>query len=179
MTVKFLSWVWNYFEEFIGGICMALIVLLLFTNVIMRYLFNEPILWASEITLMLFVWMIMFGIGAAARHNLHPKIEAVGWFVSEKLRVVIELIVQIVVIVFLAVLIVLSWDFAWDLGMQKFTGILRQHYTVIYLSMPFGFGFLFLRVATHFILNLKKMLVKQPESDGHPSHEVSMPKEVL
>jgi TRAP-type C4-dicarboxylate transport system permease small subunit len=173
--MRFISWIWNYFEEFIGGICLALMVLLVFANVVLRYIFNSPILWASEITLILFVWMIMFGIGAAARRNSHPKIEAIDWFISEKRRVWIELFVQFIVVIFLAIMVVLSWNFSWDLGMQKFTGILEQRYTVIYLSMPFGFGFFFLRVCTHFIKNMKCAL----ENKLSGNQEVSIPKEVL
>ncbi|WP_248924348.1 TRAP transporter small permease [Paenibacillus hamazuiensis] len=173
--MKFLTWFWNCFEEFIGGICLALMVLLVFANVVLRYIFNAPILWASEITLILFVWMIMFGIGAAARRNLHPKIEAIHWFLPERKRIYMDVAVQLVVIGFLLVLIVLSWNFSWDLGMQKFTGILRQRYTVIYLSMPIGFTFLLLRVGTQFILNIKSIIAKKPLMN----QEVSIAKEVL
>ncbi|MFD0679675.1 MULTISPECIES: TRAP transporter small permease [unclassified Paenibacillus] len=173
--MRFLSWCWNNFEEFVGGICLALMTIVTCVNILLRYVFNAPIIWASEVTLILFVWMIMFGMGAAARRNLHPKIEAVHWFVSEKKRIYIEWMVQVVVIIFLAVMVVLSWDFSWNLGMQKLTGFLQLRYTFIYVSMPLGFGFLCLRVCTQFILSIKSLYDKRTPVN----QEVSIVKEVV
>ncbi|MBP1934450.1 TRAP transporter small permease [Ammoniphilus resinae] len=156
--MKILRWAWNYLEEFLGGICLAGIVIFVFLNVVLRYIFNAPVGWVSEISTILFVWMVMFGVGAAARHKLHPSIDFLVQMIPVKPRIILEVLMNIVMLYLLVDFSVRGWDFAWDLGWKKLTGMLQMHYTVVYLALPIGFGLMFIRVLGHIISDIKIVL---------------------
>ena len=68
-------------DRFIGGYCrvlswfmalsLALMVVLVFTNVVMRYAFNSGITMSEELSRWLFVWMTFMGAIVALRERAH------------------------------------------------------------------------------------------------------------
>jgi TRAP-type transport system small permease protein len=68
-------------DRFIGGFCrvlswfmvlsLALMVVLVFTNVVMRYAFNSGITASEELSRWLFVWMTFMGAIVALRERAH------------------------------------------------------------------------------------------------------------
>jgi TRAP-type C4-dicarboxylate transport system permease small subunit len=152
--MKFWVWAWRNLDTFLAGISMAVIVLFVFTNVLLRYLFNTSIEWFNEVSTILFVWTTMFGAGAAARHKLHPAIDIISNLFRGKMAKWVRFIVNLIVLCLLAEFTVLSWNFAWKLGMQKFTAMMEIPYTYVYLALPLGFGIMFIRVFFHFLADL-------------------------
>ena len=65
----------NRFLEYIIAVLMAFIVLLLFMEVVSRYVFNAPISWSEEIATYAFVWMIYIGAGVAFYRNVHIRVD--------------------------------------------------------------------------------------------------------
>ena len=47
-------------EKLIAGI-LGMMTLITFANVVMRYAFNQNILWALELTVFLFGWLVLLG----------------------------------------------------------------------------------------------------------------------
>lgn len=62
-------------EESIISILLAAMVLLVFAQVVARYVFNSGILWALEATTTLFAWLILFGASYAVKAGLHIGID--------------------------------------------------------------------------------------------------------
>jgi TRAP-type transport system small permease protein len=54
---------------------MAAIVSLVGLGVVLRYVFNSPLVWTEEFVVTLFVWTLMIGVPAALRSNLHIRID--------------------------------------------------------------------------------------------------------
>jgi TRAP-type C4-dicarboxylate transport system permease small subunit len=61
-------------EYFITGI-LAIMGIVLSIQVLMRYIFNHPLVWSEELARYMFVWLTFIGAGYAVRHNLHIKME--------------------------------------------------------------------------------------------------------
>lgn len=155
MIRKRIFWVWNHLEELIGGISLAVIIFMIFLNVVLRYVFHSPIGWATEISTIMFVWMVMFGIGAAAKYKLHPNIDLISRFFPGRLKSWIGAAIHVIVIVLLIVTIFRGWDYAWRLGWNKLTGLLELRYTYVYLSLPIGFGLMLIRVIASILSDLR------------------------
>ena len=49
--------------------------LITFANVIARYVFNSNILWALELTVYLFAWMVLIGASYCVKHSLHLGVD--------------------------------------------------------------------------------------------------------
>ncbi|MDR2789772.1 MAG: TRAP transporter small permease [Campylobacteraceae bacterium] len=56
----------------VGG--MALGVLLAFINVVLRYVFNEGLSWAGEMTNYLFIWSALFGAAYGFKKGIHISV---------------------------------------------------------------------------------------------------------
>lgn len=57
--------------EFALGTFLALMGILIFSNVFLRYVFNSGITWAEEFSRFLFIWLIFFGAIGALKENNH------------------------------------------------------------------------------------------------------------
>src|SRR5438309_11482415 len=62
--------------EVVLVICLALMVVLVFGNVVLRYVFNSGIAVSEEISRWLFVWLTFLGAIVALREHAHLGTEA-------------------------------------------------------------------------------------------------------
>jgi len=59
------------FFTFLMVLCLALMVVMVFGNVVLRYAFNSGITASEELSRWLFVWMTFLGAVVAMRHHAH------------------------------------------------------------------------------------------------------------
>jgi len=89
MTVKkFLG----EFELYIGAVLSGTMFLVLFAQVVSRYVFNNAFSWSEELALILFVWSIYFGATAAIRRNQHLRLEILLVKFKPRTRLIMEVI---------------------------------------------------------------------------------------
>ena len=63
--------------EYGAILSMAGITFLLLVNVFLRYLLSRPISWAEEISVLLFVWVVLLGAGLVQKKDEHVAISYV------------------------------------------------------------------------------------------------------
>lgn len=61
--------------ESLMALALGVMVVLVFGNVVLRYVFNSGIAWAEEISRLMFVWLIFLGAILALRHHSHLGVE--------------------------------------------------------------------------------------------------------
>lgn len=61
----------------LSKLMMVAMLLLVFTNVVLRYVFNSGIYWSEEISLVLEVWFIFLSLGLGVKQRLHISINLV------------------------------------------------------------------------------------------------------
>src|SRR5690606_1775674 len=59
------------------AICLAAMAVLVFGNVVLRYLFNSGITWSEEMSRYFFVFMIFFGSASASILDKHISVDLV------------------------------------------------------------------------------------------------------
>ena len=64
--LKFLD---SYFEEILGGLLLAVMAVIAFANVIVRYCTNLSFSSSEELTVNLFVWIVLLGTSRAFREG--------------------------------------------------------------------------------------------------------------
>jgi len=119
--------------------CVPL-VLLIFAQVWMRYIFNFPLLWVEEIAVVPGFWLYMMGAAYAVYERTHIKVDIVEITVhSPKRRLLIRFISALITLG-LAMLFV-RWGyqfFVWDLKMNPETYTLR--FPIIYARCSIFFA---------------------------------------
>jgi len=91
----FLRWL-NRAEEGMISLLLVAMTLLVFLEVVMRFVFNSGFLWAQELTLLLSAWLVLFGASYGLKVGAHIGVDA---FVR-KLPALGQRIVSAVAVVF-------------------------------------------------------------------------------
>lgn len=84
-------------EEIVLVIMFALMVLVIFGQVIMRYVFNNSLSWSEELGKFLFVWISWIGISIGAKRKEHIKITMFVDKCSPKNALICEILSEIIV----------------------------------------------------------------------------------
>lgn len=155
--MKYLTLLWRHFEEALGVIALTVLVITVSMNVFLRYVLNNSFEWGTEVASLMFVWVIMMGIGAAARNRLHPTIDLVTQIMPLKVGMILQILMGFAIIYVLGELIISTWDFALESGFNKYTGILGLPYIVVYLALPIGFGLMLVRVAINTVYDIRAL----------------------
>jgi TRAP-type C4-dicarboxylate transport system permease small subunit len=116
---------------------MAVMVLLVFMNVVSRYIFNHSIIWAEEVSQYLMVWVAFLGAGLALRQGRHVAVEMLQDRLPPTARRMTRHLVALLLIVFMGILTVLGFQFAhfaWD----QETPVLNIPLGIPYLAVPIG-----------------------------------------
>ncbi|MCP4791574.1 MAG: TRAP transporter small permease [Gammaproteobacteria bacterium] len=98
-------------EETSIAICLALMTVLTFANVVARYVFNSNILWALELTLFLFAWLVLMGCSYGVHKQFHIGVDVVINAVSPAYRRILALLSITACLAFSILLLVGSWDY--------------------------------------------------------------------
>ncbi|MEM1235878.1 MAG: TRAP transporter small permease [Pseudomonadota bacterium] len=85
--------------------------LVTFANVVARYVFNSNILWALELTVFMFGWLVLLGAGYAVKKSMHLGVDALINTFSESTRRIVGLIAVGCCILFAFLLLKGSWDY--------------------------------------------------------------------
>jgi len=116
---------------------MAVMVLLVFMNVVSRYIFNHSIIWAEEVSQYLMVWVAFLGAGLALRQGRHVAIEMLQDRLPPRARRMMRHLVALLLILFMGILTVLGFQFAhfaWD----QETPVLNIPLGIPYMAVPIG-----------------------------------------
>ena len=137
---------------------MATMALLVFVNVISRYVFNHSIIWVEEVTQYEMIWVTYLGAGLALREGRHVALDSLQDLLPLSLRRFARIFIWIAMFAFLIALTVLGFmmsAFTWD----HETPVLNMHAGIPYLAIPIG-ALLF---ALHLVLIARDFVEKRFE----------------
>ena len=130
-------WGW---DRLITNIALALLVLLTFSGVIFRYIFNSPINWLEEIQTMFIVWIVFLGGCVAFRENGHVVVEILVELFPKRVQKVIAICVSAVILAVLGIGAVLAFRYVMVFVLNgRCTSILRIPYYIVYSVVPVSF----------------------------------------
>jgi C4-dicarboxylate transporter DctQ subunit len=99
------------FEETLIATLLGLMTLVTFANVIARYIFNTNILWALEVTVFLFAWLVLVGASYCVRIGAHLGVDIVIHSVPPGPRRVLGLLSVAASLAFCGLLLVGAWQY--------------------------------------------------------------------
>lgn len=93
-------------EVAVASVLLAAMVVLVFTDVLLRYVFDAPIRGAGELATSMFVWVVFLGSATAARRRLHV---AISWFMEQVPPKLATIANRGVTIAIVAILLATAW----------------------------------------------------------------------
>lgn len=109
-------------------------MLVLCLQIFFRYVLESPLLWATPMSMFLFIWGIWLGGAAAIRDNNQIRVELAEQFLPLFVRRILMPVITVVCIAFLVLMIVKSFS------------IIEMQSTTIYDTLPFNRDVLFIVV---------------------------------
>jgi C4-dicarboxylate transporter DctQ subunit len=150
-------------KSFLAG---AIIVcsLLLFVNVVMRYVFLLPIYWAEEFVRYLMVWMIFIGASQVTLWGGHVAVDIVPRLLSKRGNIALAFIVNVICILFCIVLAYLSSkQMLRVMRAGQISPALEIPMWIAYLSVPAGTALMLIRFIQQIWLRIQGKPVETRE----------------
>ena len=96
-------------EETLISAILGVMTLITFANVVARYGFNKNILWALELTVFLFGWLVLLGASYAVKKGSHLGVDIVVNILTSKSRRVLCLVAVAVFVAFSFLMLKGAW----------------------------------------------------------------------
>jgi TRAP-type C4-dicarboxylate transport system permease small subunit len=93
----------------VGVICVVGMMVLTTADVVARYVFNSPTMWADEMASYLLIAIVFLGLAQNLRTNGHIRIDVVTNYVPPGVKRVLEVFAFVVAILFSMILIAGTW----------------------------------------------------------------------
>lgn len=152
MTIKKFI---NNFEEYFVVWGLAIMTILVFFQVVMRYVFSNSLSWSEELARYIFLWISWIGASYAVKERSHFRVEMFANKFKGKARMKFELIILIIWFMFSAMMAYLGTMLVLFLVENgQISPAMEIHISWVYASVPIGCGMMSLRL----IVEIKKIL---------------------
>ncbi|WP_347312792.1 TRAP transporter small permease [Defluviimonas sp. SAOS-178_SWC] len=98
--------------RFLAGVCMALIVAIMITQVFYRYVLGGSLIWAEELCRYLLIWQTFLVLGLAYSRGEFVSLDFLPGALSPRWAWVLRAVMAVPILAFLVVLAWYGYDFA-------------------------------------------------------------------
>ncbi|EGQ9212648.1 TRAP transporter small permease [Vibrio alginolyticus] len=106
-------------EETLIAFFLGAMTLLTFANVIFRYVFNDNILWALELTVFMFAWMVLVGASYGVKKHFHIGVDVIINIVPESKRKALALFAAMCCLAFSILLLIGAWNYWYPFATDR------------------------------------------------------------
>ena len=149
-------------------VLLALMSVMVFANVVLRYTTGDSIVWAEELSRYLMIWLTFLGAGLVLRYGGHLAIDNVQDVVSARAGRILRIVILLCVLAFSAVMMWLGTVYivrAW----AQTTPVTELPFGLVYSALPVGFLFLLV----HTVMYARRYVVER-NFDQDPDFDSSM-----
>jgi TRAP-type C4-dicarboxylate transport system permease small subunit len=148
------------------AVFLTLLVVTVFAQVLTRYVFLAPLVWAEELAVFCFGWVVMLGIALGTREHAHLVCDFLPRGAGRRLDAITEVVASLSLVIAGAVFVVYGSQFA-VLGLRRYSYATGIPMTSLYVAMPVS-GLLTLFFIGEELLRRRIAL---PPSDSMPPAE--------
>ena len=152
----------NCVELYIPVAAFLIMFVVFVAEIAARYLFNKPLAWAYEVTVMCYLWLVIFGACFAYRDRSHVTFTLIYDMLGVKGKAVCAFLGNLLMFIAFAAMLVPSIRFISQMKMQV-TSVFKIGLDIVYL--PF-IPFMFIMIA-YFLYD---MYVEVMAFLGSPKH---------
>ena len=154
--MKLLRFLNDHFEEYLLVVLMVVEVVVVFAQVVTRYVFHSPLAWSEELARYMFIWLVWIGAAYATKLRKNIIIDVV----ASKFKGATKLISEIInFVLFVALMLFMLWTTS-TVMMQVYesnsigTGTHLPMW-IVWLSLPLSMALNLLRYTQNFVYDMK------------------------
>lgn len=125
----------NSFADVVSVLCLAVAAILVFMQVLLRYVFRIGFVWTEELARYLIVYCSLIGSSIVVRNDAHPRVEVFVELLPHALRRYFSVLLDLLVLGFLGVLIWQGIE-STMFGMRTKTPGLAMPWAYAYAAIP-------------------------------------------
>ena len=91
-----MKWFLDHVEEFFMIPLIFAMSIIIFIQVVCRYVFQNSLTWSEEMARYMFVWLVYFSVSYTARREKHIRIDAAINLYPKKARPYIEILSEVI-----------------------------------------------------------------------------------
>ena len=132
----------NFLDNFEGYVCVVMLIamsIIVFMQVICRFILKSSLPWSEEASRYLLVWVSFLGGAYGVRKGAHLGVEAVLLLLPKKLRGIVELLSMVLGVVLCSVILKYGVDIViTQMNRMQYSPAMRIPMGYIYLAIPVG-----------------------------------------
>lgn len=154
--MKKIGDIYNNLEAHLLVVSLIFTVILIFFQVILRYVFNSSLSWAEELARYVFIWQIWLGTSVAQRDHAHVRIEL---FQGKPLQRVITIIADVIWLLFCLILVKYGADLAISIKNRNLlSAAMKIPMYLVYASLAVSQLAVAIRIIGEIITQVKLMV---------------------
>ena len=154
----------NQTMKFIAGFLIAAMTILVFLQVIFRYLLDAPLDWSEEMASFAFVWMALLGASVGLKNDEHPRLDIFYQIFPDWVKKLSSLVINIAILFMLVVLFIFGLKLTIAMQMQR-TAALGYSISYVYAVLPLSAIIMFIHV---FVKTITLIFDTKPEENLAP-----------
>lgn len=168
-VLKKIGHIYDVIEEKV--LCFSLIfaVLLVFYQIIMRFVFSSSLFGSEELARYIFMWQIWLGASIGFRDDKHIRIELLIGRLKGKTRLVFDIVSDLAMIAFCIFCVYYGQVFLERVAaLNMVTPALRIPFVFVYACVPVSMAIVAVRIVIHVVKSLRKLFAP-PELAAAPA----------
>ncbi|MFN3209880.1 MAG: TRAP transporter small permease [Roseovarius sp.] len=121
-----------------AALSILVISIVIMAQVFFRYVLNNSLSWAEDVSLMLMVSSAFLVMPYALREGLHISVDVLLDLLPDRMRAAVALIIDLSICLLTVYAIMVSWRFAWSTSMMANAVPIRMSW--VYAMMPVSFA---------------------------------------
>lgn len=145
---KILRWLDENLEAVVSVALMTIMTIIIFIQVIMRYVFQHSLTWSEEFARYCFIWLVYIGASYACKKGAHIKIDAALRIYPEKLRKYIVILGDLCVLILAGYIMVTGMRLVnFQVAYHKVSPAMGLPLAFVNFAPVAGFGLIVIRQA--------------------------------
>ena len=146
--MAFLRKLFDNLEECLLVFALGTMVVYIFLQILLRYIFNLPLAWTEELARFTFVWLIYLGASMAVKRKRHLKVDAALFLFPKAIRPYVTLIGDLLFLFFAIILTKETATLTYTVTFirRQVSPAMQIPMGLAYLAVPVSFGLMIIRL---------------------------------
>lgn len=167
--MKKIVHIYDELEAHLLAYSLAFTTVLIFIQVVLRYVLNSSLSWSEELARYIFIWQIWLGTSVSMKDGEHICLDMLNNKLQGKAKIILALVTNLLMLAFCLFLAKYGWDLAASMMSRGNRSVaLKIPMWIVYTALPFSQLVVGLRVAGHIVGNVRSLSGKQePKEEGN------------
>jgi TRAP-type C4-dicarboxylate transport system permease small subunit len=136
----------NDVVKYLAAFLLAAMTVIVFLQVVFRYVLNHPLDWSEELGSFAFVWASLLGASIGLKRRENPRLDLIVNLFPRKMQRTIENLYNLVILFLLAVLFIYGARLTVSMKSQL-TAALEYSVSFVYAVLPISAAIMFIHLA--------------------------------